>query len=102
MIIAEPITALIPVAQDKRGKRPQGRSIGDWKMAEDYRSPISGLTDKEAQELHRGFMTTMVIYILIACAAHYLMWAWRPWFPGTPGYRATTSDLITSTLSMLC
>ena len=58
-------------------------------MAEEYRSPISGLTNKEAQELHRGFMTTMVIYFIIAIVAHYLMWAWRPWFPGTPGYKAS-------------
>jgi hypothetical protein len=29
--IAEPITAMVPVAQDKRGKGPQGRRSGDWK-----------------------------------------------------------------------
>ncbi len=70
-------------------------------MAEEYRSPISGLTNNEAKELHRGFMTTMTMYIIIAIIAHYLVWAWRPWFPGTPGYKST-SEVITSTLSMLC
>jgi light-harvesting complex 1 beta chain len=70
-------------------------------MAEEYRSPISGLTNNEAKELHRGFMTTMTMYIIIALIAHYLVWAWRPWFPGTSGYKST-SEVITSTLSMLC
>jgi light-harvesting complex 1 beta chain len=83
----------------EKGRKAEEVEIGN--MAEEYRSPISGLTNKEAQELHRGFFTTMVIYIIIACVAHYLVWAWRPWFPGTPGYKAT-SEVITSTLSMLC
>ena len=70
-------------------------------MAEEYRSPVSGLTNDEARELHSGFMTMMTVYILIACIAHYLVWIWRPWFPGTAGYKAT-SEVITTTLSMLC
>lgn len=70
-------------------------------MAEEYRSPISGLTNDEAKELHSGFVTMMIFYIAIACVAHYLMWMWRPWFPGTPGYKAT-SEAITAAVSMLC
>jgi light-harvesting complex 1 beta chain len=69
-------------------------------MAEEYRSPISGLTNDEAKELHSGFMMMMTIYFIIAAVAHYLVWLWRPWFPGTPGYVKAT-EVITSTLSML-
>jgi light-harvesting complex 1 beta chain len=70
-------------------------------MAENYRSPISGLTNDEAKELHRAFVTTTTVYVLIALAAHYLVWIWRPWFPGTPGY-TKTSEAITTAMSMLC
>ncbi len=59
-------------------------------MAADMRSPVSGLTEQEAKELHSGFMTMTILYVAIACVAHILMWMWRPWFPGTPGYKSTS------------
>ena len=59
-------------------------------MAADSRSPVSGLTEQEAKELHSGFMTMTILYVAIAVVAHILVWMWRPWFPGTPGYRATS------------
>ena len=71
-------------------------------MAEDYRSPISGLTNDEAKELHSGFMTMMFVYFAIAIVAHYLVWQWRPWFPGTPGYKATSEAVLTTITSMFC
>jgi light-harvesting complex 1 beta chain len=66
------------------------------------RSPISGLTENEAKELHGGFMMMTIIYVAIAVVAHYFMWIWRPWFPGTPGYKATSSlDGITTVVTSL-
>ena len=47
---------------------------------------LSGLTVAEAKEFHKIFMTSFVIFTLIAIAAHILVWSWRPWLPGPNGY----------------
>ena len=47
---------------------------------------LSGLTEAEAKEFHKIFMTSFVIFTLIAIAAHILVWMWRPWLPGPNGY----------------
>jgi len=52
---------------------------------------LSGLTEAEAREFHRIFMTSFVIFTLIAIAAHVLVWSWRPWLPGPNGYGALQS-----------
>ncbi len=62
---------------------------------------LSGLTEAEAREFHRIFMTSFVIFTLIAVAAHVLVWMWRPWLPGADGYPnsvaspAVHSELLT-------
>jgi light-harvesting complex 1 beta chain len=47
---------------------------------------LSGLTEAEAKEFHKIFMTSFVIFTLIAIVAHILVWSWRPWLPGPNGY----------------
>ncbi len=47
---------------------------------------FSGLTEGEAKEFHGIFMTSFTIFVLIAVAAHVLVWMWRPWIPGPNGY----------------
>jgi len=47
---------------------------------------FSGLTEAEAKEFHSIFMTSFVIFTLVAIAAHVLVWLWRPWLPGVHGY----------------
>ena len=47
-------------------------------------------------------MTMMFVYFAIAIVAHYLVWQWRPWFPGTPGYKATSEAVLTTITSMFC
>ncbi|WP_108659925.1 light-harvesting antenna LH1, beta subunit [Acuticoccus kandeliae] len=47
---------------------------------------LSGLTEAEAQEFHSVFMTSFVIFVVIAIVAHVLVWMWRPWLPGPEGY----------------
>ncbi len=37
------------------------------------------LTPEEAQEIHKGFMGTFTLYVVIALVAHALMWAYKPW-----------------------
>ena len=47
---------------------------------------MSGLTDSEAREFHRIFMTSFIIFTVVAIIAHFLAWQWRPWLPGPNGY----------------
>jgi light-harvesting complex 1 beta chain len=52
----------------------------------DDRSSLSGLTEAEAQEFHSLFVTSFIIFAVIAIIAHILVWMWRPWIPGPKGY----------------
>ena len=47
---------------------------------------FSGLSDAEAQEFHKLFVTSFIIFTAIAIGAHVLAWMWRPWLPGVNGY----------------
>ena len=47
---------------------------------------LSGLTEAEAKEFHGIFMTSFIIFLVIAIVAHILAWQWRPWLPGAKGY----------------
>lgn len=47
---------------------------------------LSGLTENEAKEFHSIFMTSFVLFTIIAIVAHILVWMWRPWLPGPNGY----------------
>ncbi len=49
---------------------------------------LSGLTPSEAQEFHKAFMMSFILFTLIAVVAHILVWMWRPWIPGPDGYAA--------------
>ena len=52
----------------------------------------SGLTDSEAREFHSIFVTSFIVFTVIAIIAHVLVWQWRPWLPGPNGY--TTGMLM--------
>ena len=56
-------------------------------MANDTdRSSLSGLTEAEAKEFHSLFVSSFLIFTVIAIVAHMLVWSWRPWIPGPKGY----------------
>ncbi|MDQ2779628.1 MAG: light-harvesting protein [Pseudomonadota bacterium] len=55
-------------------------------------SSLSGLTEQEAKEFHGIFMTSFIIFTLIAVVAHFLAWQWRPWLPGASGYASIVND----------
>lgn len=40
---------------------------------------MSGLTENEAKEFHKVFMTSFAGFTGIAIIAHILVWQWRPW-----------------------
>jgi light-harvesting complex 1 beta chain len=70
-------------------------------MAADNRSgSLSGLTEQEAKEFHGIFMTSFIMFTVIAIIAHFLVWQWRPWFPGPQGY-ASLMDGVNYALSYL-
>lgn len=47
---------------------------------------LSGLNQEEAREFHAIFITSFLFFTGIAVVAHFLVWLWRPWFPGIDGY----------------
>ena len=53
---------------------------------------LSGLTESEAKEFHKLFMTSFLIFTVIAIVAHFLAWQWRPWLPGVKGYATSMLD----------
>jgi light-harvesting complex 1 beta chain len=55
-------------------------------------SSTSGLTDAEAREFHSIFVTSFIIFTVIAILAHILVWFWRPWLPGPNGYATSMLD----------
>ena len=61
---------------------------------------LSGLTEPEAREFHSIFVTSFIVFTVIAIIAHFLVWQWRPWLPGPEGYRSSL-DGATSLISML-
>ena len=61
-------------------------------MADLRQGSLSGLTEQEAKEFHGIFMTSFIIFTLIAVVAHFLAWQWRPWLPGASGYASIVAD----------
>jgi light-harvesting complex 1 beta chain len=49
------------------------------RMADERRGSLSGLTEGEAKEFHGIFVTSFIIFTVIAIVAHFLVWQWRPW-----------------------
>ncbi len=58
----------------------------------DRNTTRSGLTEGEAREFHRIFMTSFIVFTVIAIIAHILAWQWRPWLPGPEGYKTGMLD----------
>ena len=41
--------------------------------------PGTYLTPEEAKEFHSLFITSFLIFTVVAIVAHVLVWNWRPW-----------------------
>jgi light-harvesting complex 1 beta chain len=48
-------------------------------MAEEKKTSLSGLTEEEAKEFHKIFVSSFLGFTAVAVFAHILVWAWRPW-----------------------
>ncbi|WP_066651868.1 light-harvesting antenna LH1, beta subunit [Sphingomonas aquatica] len=57
-------------------------------MTDERLGPGTYMTPEEAKEFHSLFTISMGVFVLIAVIAHFLVWQWRPWFPGTAPYKA--------------
>jgi light-harvesting complex 1 beta chain len=55
-------------------------------MSDERLGPSSYLTEGEAKEFHKLFMTSFIGFTVVAIIAHFLVWQWRPWLPGPEGY----------------
>jgi light-harvesting complex 1 beta chain len=55
--------------------------------------PGAYLTPEEAKEFHKLFVTSFVVFTIIAIIAHVLVYNWRPWLPGVDGY-ASLNDTM--------
>lgn len=67
-------------------------------MADEKRS-LSGLSEVEAKEFHKIFVTSFLIFLAIAVVAHILAWMWRPWGGPGMGMLETTQTIFTTMLS---
>lgn len=67
------------------------------------RGSLSGLTEDEAKEFHGIFVTSFIIFTVVAIIAHFLVWQWRPWLPGPGGYASLMDGVnyAASTLASL-
>ena len=62
---------------------------------------LSGLSDSEAREFHRIFMTSFIIFTVVAIIAHFLAWQWRPWLPPVKGYSSMIDGATTTFASVI-
>ena len=62
---------------------------------------LSGLTEAEAKEFHKIFLTSFIVFTVIAIVAHILVWNWRPWLPGPNGYAALEAGVKMAHQSIL-
>ena len=61
-------------------------------IVDDSAVSMSGLTEPEAKEFHKIFMTSFIGFTVVAIIAHFLVWQWRPWLPGPHGYTQSLLD----------
>ena len=70
-------------------------------MERDPTVSLSGLTEAEAKEFHKLFLTSFIVFTVIAIVAHILVWNWRPWLPGPNGYAALETGVKMAHQSIL-
>ena len=61
----------------------------------DMRPSLSGLTESEAKEFHGIFVTSFILFVVVAIVAHFLVWQWRPWLPSASGYKTSAVTMQT-------
>ncbi len=64
---------------------------------------LTGLSEAEAKEFHGIFVTSFIIFTVVAVIAHFLAWQWRPWLPSAHGYSLLNDvgGMVRHTISQL-
>ncbi len=71
-------------------------------MAEERRDvSLSGLSEGEAKEFHGIFVTSFIIFTIIAIIAHVLVWQWRPWLGPAASLQETVQTAALSVTQYL-
>jgi light-harvesting complex 1 beta chain len=65
------------------------------------RGSLSGLTEAEAKEFHGVFVTSFIIFTVIAIVAHFLVWSWRPWLPPEGGWASLQDGTLQTVASLM-
>lgn len=70
---------------------------------DDRHGPGAYLTPEEAKEFHKMFVSSFIVFTIIAIVAHILVYNWRPWLPGPKGYAmlSDTAHLAANTITTL-
>ena len=53
--------------------------MNDVNNRDERMGPGTYLTQDEAKEFHKLFITSFLIFTVVAIVAHVLVWSWRPW-----------------------
>ncbi len=53
--------------------------MSDIRDRDERITPSTYLSEAEAKEFHKLFVTSFLIFTAIAIVAHILVWMWRPW-----------------------
>jgi len=88
-----------PAAREVRGNGRKAKAEV-IPMADSDKS-LSGLSENEAKEFHGIFVTSFMIFTVIAIIAHILAWNWRPWLPGSQGYASLLDGVKAAVNSFL-
>ncbi len=71
-------------------------------MADGDKSSLSGLSEREAKEFHAIFVSSFIVFLVVAIIAHFLAWQWRPWLPSVSGYASAGSVVEEATRMASC
>jgi light-harvesting complex 1 beta chain len=96
----ESFASKVLAARDLRGNGRKANQEVNL-MADANSGSLSGLTASEAREFHAIFMTSFIIFTVIAVIAHILVWNWRPWLPGSEGYASLIEGVKAATYSVI-
>ena len=69
--------------------RPQDERVG----------PSTYMTEAEAKEFHKIFISSFIAFTLIAIVAHLLVWFWRPWLGEVRAFAALDAARSTVTIT---
>jgi light-harvesting complex 1 beta chain len=62
---------------------------------------LTGLTDAEAQEVHKYMVQGYIAFVAVAVVAHILVWNWRPWFAPVTGWKASLIEAVPALAPLL-